>query len=212
MKYLCILIFYPFLLFAQSEIITDSRFAVQTDLVYSRNNNFSAQGWDMGFSLFNLADIGFEYASGTYDPKYNMESSATTLFAAYNIKSKNNCFKLLAGYSQNTLDYYNENLSVSGLVLGVMIYRKIYENKSIILNPGIGLSAGFLSVSNGSIYNDFSKIENPKNAGLEFEIVSKINTQFYLVLCPSLSKDLTNSDNSLIIGLNIGLLFRIPNQ
>lgn len=212
MKYLCILLFYPFLLFAQSEIITDSRFAIEADLLYSKNNNFKGMGGNLGFSLFNLADIGFEYASGTYDPKYHMESSATAIFAAYNIKSKTNCFKLLAGYSQNTVDYYNEYFIVSGLVLGAMIYHEIYENESIILQPGIGLSAGFLSVSNGSRYNDYSKIENPKNAGLEFKIVPKINTRLYLVLCPSISKDLTNQENYIIIGLNIGLLFRIPNQ
>lgn len=212
MKYFYILLLYPYLLYAQSEIISDSRFAVKADLVYSTNNNFTGTGGDMGLSFFNSADIGFEYLKGSYNPEYHMESSATTLYAAYNFKIKNNCIRLLAGYARNTVNYYSSTLNISGTVLGLVIYTKIYENESLILIPGAGFSIGFLSVSNGSKYTDYSKIENPKSAGLDFNVVSKINNKFYLVIEPSLSKDLVNSDNSLIIGISFGLLFRVPNQ
>jgi hypothetical protein len=211
MKFLYIILI-PFVLYAQSEIITDSRFAVKADLIYSTNNNFSGTGGNMGFSFFNSADIGFEYLKGSYNPEYNMESSATTFYAAYNFRIKNNCIRLLAGYAQNTVDYYSSTLNISGTILSLVLYNKIYENESLILIPGAGFSIGFLSVSNGSKYNDYSKMENPKSAGLDFNVVSKINNKFYLVIDPSLSKDLVNQDNSLIIGISLGLLFRVPNQ
>ena len=212
MKYWYILILYPFLVYSQSEIVTDSRFAARAELIYTVNNNFTGRGVDFGFSLFNFIDIGFEHLGGSYNSQYHTESSATTIYAAYNAKSKNYCFRLLAGYSLNTVKYYSENLNLYGAVIGLIFYSKIYETESVSLIPGIGFSAGLLSVSQGSRYSNYSEIENPKSAGFEFNIVSKINNRFYFVIDPSLSKDLVNTDNSLILGINLGIIFRIPNK
>lgn len=215
MKYLIILLFNPIFLHAQSEFINDSPMGMQADFTYSKNNNFAGFGGDIGFSLFSSVDLGFEYIRGSYDAKYNMESSGRMIYGAYNFKSKNNCFKLLVGYTQSSINnksIYFSNLNVSGPLLAFIISHRIYENESIKLIPSIGLSLGFLSVSNGSIFTDYSEVENPRNLGFEFNIVSKINKGFYFIIAPSISKDLMNSENSLILGLNLGLLFSVQEQ
>ncbi|MDO8550082.1 MAG: hypothetical protein Q7S39_08045, partial [Ignavibacteria bacterium] len=121
MKYIYIFLLFPFFLSAQSEFISNSSFGVKADLVVSLNNDFTGIGGDIGISLSSLFDIGFEYIEASYDPKYNIVSSGRMVYAAYNFRSKNNCLKVLLGYSHNSVSTEYLNLSlleVTGPLLG----------------------------------------------------------------------------------------------
>ncbi|MGE5402825.1 MAG: hypothetical protein ACM3S2_20690 [Ignavibacteriales bacterium] len=182
---------------------------VKADFQYSGNNNFYGVGGSIGFSILGRVDIGFQYMEGSQFQMYDIQSTGALVYAAYNVKNKKTCIKLLAGYTQNSLG----SIDFSGPLFGLLISPKVYENESVAIIPGAGLSFGFLSVSSTkSIFSDYSDIENPVNAELELNLVSKINKYFNFIIAPSVSKNLRITDGALTYGVNLALLFAFPNQ
>lgn len=210
MRKLYIFILFPFLLSAQSEFFDNASLGVKADYIFSLNRDFSGMGGGLGISLSNVVDIGFEYIKVSYE-KDDIESYSRMVYAAYNFKSNNNCLKVLLGYSHNSVNirYFNLSLlEVTGPLLGVIVSPKIYENNSIGLLPSLSFSMAFLSSS--------SKTDDVRNhnisVGLEFNVIPKINKEFYFVLAPSISKSLSHSEVPLIYGINLGLLFNIQKK
>ncbi len=214
MKYLYTLLLYPFFLFSQSEFIPDSHFGIKADITYSANNNFSGLGGNVGLSLFGSFDIGFEYIKTSYEPQFDIEAYGTIAYTAYNFRNKNTCIKILVGYSSSLINSKQliSNLNVTGPLLSISVSPKIYENESLALLPSLGFSIAFLSASNRSDNSGYSVQTENKSIGFEFNVISKLNKKFYFILAPSVSKDLSTSDNPLIFGFNFGLLFNIPKQ
>ena len=179
------------------------------------NNNFSGLGWDVGFSLFSSIDLGFEYLKTSYVSQSGIDVQGTIIYAAYNFKNKNTSIKILAGYSNTSIEskyIYTPGLTITGPLLSISVSPKIYENESWILMPSFGFSMIFLSQSNTNSYNYYSFSENNISVGLGLNFVSKINKEFYFVLAPSISKDLSHTEDSIIYGFNFGLLFNVPEQ
>ena len=212
MKYYFIFLIYPFVLFAQSESVNNSRFAFEADYAYSYNNNLSAKGANIGVSIVSAVDLGIEYINGTSNNKIDIETKGETFYAAYNIKNDKNCIKLISGYTQNSIKLDYREFDFSGVIFGIIYYRKIYESESLLINPGLGFTLGFLSMSGGEISGNFSNSENPRSLSLEVNFVSSMGKIVSLVIAPSLSKDLVNSNNSLMAGINLGLLFNLSHK
>lgn len=184
---------------------------MKADYIFSLNKDFSGMGVGLGISLSNVVDIGFEYIKTSYEPKYEIESYSRMVYAAYNFRSDNNCLKVLLGYSHNSVNTRQFNLSlleVTGPLLGIIVSPKIYENNSIGLHPSLNFSMSFLSSS--------SRMDDGRNhnisVGLKFNVIPKINKEFYFVLAPSISKSLSHSEVPLIYGINVGLLFNIQKK
>ncbi len=61
-----------------------------------------------------------------------------------------------------------------------------------------------------------SRMDDGRNhnisVGLEFNVIPKINKEFYFVLAPSVSKSLSHPEVPLIYGFNLGLLFNIQKK
>ncbi len=209
MKYLLIFVLLPFMLFAQSELVSNNLFAVEADAAFSHNNNFSGNGGDIGMSLNSVFDIGFEYVNGKYSFDDKMKSIGKTFFAAYNMKNDKNCVKLIGGYTKTSIEYSPLKFDFSGVLLGIKYSRKVYENESVIINPGLGISIGFMSLSGNNTFTGYADVENPRSLSLDLKIVPKLSNNVFLVIDPLLSKDLVNSNNSLIVGINLGLLFNV---
>jgi hypothetical protein len=207
MKYIIIFLFIPFILFAQSELVGNSSFAFEADYAITNNNNFSGKGADIGISLAGKVDFGIEYVNGSYNTDFDMESKGETFFAAYNLKHNKSCIKLMAGYTQDQIKFGSHEFDFSGVLLAIVYYGKIYESESLFINPGLGYSMGFLSMSGGDTVSDYGDIENPRSIHLDFNFIPKLNKNVFLIIAPSISKDLVNHDNSLMVGINIGLLF-----
>ncbi|GMU97049.1 MULTISPECIES: hypothetical protein [Ignavibacterium] len=210
MKKLYAFIFVPFILSAQSEFFENAVLGTKADFIFSLNRDFSGMGGALGFSLSNVFDIGFEYTKVSYE-KYDNESNNRMFYTAYNFKSNNTYLKVLLGYSHNSTNITYYNLSPSeftGPLLGIIVSPKIFGNNSIELLPRFNVSMKFLSKA--------SKRDDGRNhnisVGLEFNVIPKVNKEFYFVLTPSISKSLSHSEVPLIYGFNLGLLFNIQRK
>jgi hypothetical protein len=200
MKHLRVLIFFPLMLYAQSEYISNSSFGVKGDIVSSFNDKVSGLGSDIGISVSSVFDVGFEYISSSY------EQSGKLIYAAYNFKIKNNSLKVLLGYSHIS---NNSDLNVAGPLLGILFSPKIFENEWICLLPGVGFSMAILSASNE---NRYSNTDHNISVGLEFNVIPKINKKFYLVLASSLSESISDQKAPMIYSFSFGVLYNIPKQ
>lgn len=211
MKAVFVLVLFPFFLSAQSEFFNNSVLGFKADYFFSLNEDFISVGGNFGISYSNVIDIGFEYTKKSYKRESEIESYGRMVFAAYNFRSDNNYLKVLLGYSHNSINirkFKFPMLEVTGPLLGVKVSPKIYENNSIGLFPGLSFSMVFLSQS--------SRMDDGRNhninLGLEFNVVPKINKQFYFVFTPSISKSLSHSEIPLIFGINLGLLFNFQKK
>jgi hypothetical protein len=171
-------------------------------------------GGDLGISFLGVVDIGFEYFKGSNKSNNDVESTGRLFYAAYNLRASDNCLKFLLGYSHNSIrikDFYGyiTNLNVTGPLLGILFSPKVFENQSICLLPGFAFSLAILSASDESRYNYYSTPGENVSIGFEFNVIPKINKEFYLFFTPSVSKSLSSSEIPVVFGFSAGVLFNV---
>ena len=217
MKYFFIILFYPLFLFAQSEYLNKGQFGFIADAAYSQNDKFSGTGSDFGVSIAGRLDVGIQFSSGSYDIEYSdvdIESKGYLFYTSFNIKRSNSSsnIKLMFGYLSNSIESSSFTpLDISGLIVGLGFSFRVYDNKYIMVIPGLDITYGFLSVThqryNSYSLSDDSYLDDSRNLSFAFDIVPKLSENIFLVISPSLSKDLQNSNDSIIFGIRGGLVF-----
>ena len=212
MKFIKDLLFCPFLLFAQTEFVTNSNLAVEADFNYSISTDYSSKGPGFGLSFYDKVDLGFEYNKLTDINHDDISISETVIYLAYNFKEANNCLKVLGGYSSYSFENnLLSGLDIDGPFFGVIISPKIINNESFCLMPSFGFSMTFLSdakTTTGDLI--YSTDQTNVNVKLELNLISHINDKFYLFIAPSVSKDLSNSKIPFAFGFNFGALLNFP--
>ena len=193
MKYLYIFLVYPVCLFSQSEFVDSNYFGANVGVGYTANNNIDGIEGFLGFSISGLYDFGWEYLSSSiHNMPFENENSSILIYAAYNIKRKNNRsnLKILAGYSNNSLS------DIGGPVVGLNFSFRVYDGEKFILMPSLRLLYGIFFSSEGG--RKMSNYVNVRSLGVDFNIIPWLIESLHLIIPPSLSKDLLNSENSLI--------------
>jgi hypothetical protein len=207
MKYFLLLLLLPFFLHAQSEFIDSSSFAVKVGFDYSGNDNFTGRGADLSASIFGIFDLGLQYAYSetSLSP---FKSSGNLYYIAFNSKRANsrNCIKILLGYVDETVtNEFYPDFRVTGPVAGLDLFLKVAENENVTFMPGLGVLYGFLSVDTKGIYNT-SGFDDTRNIFLDLNFKVNLSNQYHFIITPSVSKDLVNSDNPLMLGIEVGFL------
>jgi hypothetical protein len=209
-KYFFIIFLFPFLLHAQSEYMDSSYFGLGAGYSYSGSEKFDGNEGSLGLSILGMFDLGFQWGKSRISESA-VSASANSFYLAYNAKIKNNknCFKILIGYINETITpgQYND-IKASGLVLGFNFLIKISQTENFTLMPELGLSYGFLSVDNNNpySYNDNSEFDDTRNISLSLNYKADLSKTVHIIFDPTISKDLLNSDNPLMLGIGVGLL------
>ena len=210
MKFILIFSFCPLVIFAQGEFFNRNTSSFEADAVYSSNNTSSSLGTGIGISILGYVDFGFAYEGGSYENEYgyDIKSSSMAFSLGYNIKRKNNStnLKLMLGYLTGSIDNRDDNLAdISGLLFSLAFSIRIYESKELILMPRVSITYGLLDASSSnSVYSSDS--DDSRSLSLGFSIAPRIINGLHLLITPSISKDLVNSDNSLFFGISGGIL------
>lgn len=210
MKQLLIFLLFPFSLLAQSEFMDSSGFGLGASYGYSGSEKFDGNEGSIGLSILGMFDLGFQWGK-TRASESRLSASGNSFYLAYNAKIKNskNCFKILIGYIDETItpEQYND-FRASGLVLGFDFLIKIRQTENFTLIPELGLSYGLLSIENNNpySYNTDSDFNDTRNISLGLNFKIDLSEGVHLIFGPTISKDLLNSDNPLMLGIDTGLL------
>jgi hypothetical protein len=150
----------------------------------------------------------FDFGSVLYN--YDSEREGGMFYAAYNMKSKNNCLRLLFGYSVGKFvrNSIFKDHTASGPLVSLEIYRKVYEDKLIFLMPSLSVSMSVISWGDQSRELEFE--DQSMSIDINFNIISKLKDTIYLTAVPSLSKEITDVEAPYLYGLSVGIIFFIP--
>lgn len=207
MKYFLLFLLFPFFLYAQSEFIDSSDFAVKVGFNYSGSDIFTGRGVDISGSILGIFDLGLQYAnSETSNSPF--KSSGNLYYIAFNTKrgSSRNCIKILLGYVDETVtNEFYPDFRVTGPVAGLDLFLKVSENETVTFMPDLGVMYGFLSVDTKGIYN-ISGLDDARSIFLDLNFKINLSNQYHMLFTPSVSKDLVNSDNPLMFGVEVGFL------
>ncbi|MBT8379002.1 MAG: hypothetical protein KJN64_07220 [Ignavibacteria bacterium] len=213
MKIIFLIILFPSFLFSQSEFIENDDFGISGGYTFSKNNISNSSTLDFVFTALGVVDIGFQIGSGKLDNEYSSSSynsSANLVYAAYNVKRRNNnlVLKILAGYySGSVKSSQSTEFSSSGLLLGLGVYPRIIKVKQLSMRIALELSYGFLSTSSdGGYFRDDSQFDNSRTISLGINWLVDVTKNFHFVVSPFVSKDLMQSENSFYYGINGRLL------
>ena len=216
MKTTIIFLLFQAAVFAQGEFIDRGFTAFGVDEAYAANNNSNSLGTEIGISLFGYVDLGFAFESTLSNIEYSDSDIKTTsnLFSiGYNIKRKNNTSNLKISLGYMTSSVEQRDIDLSGVLLSLAYSMRIYENEGIILMPHISLTYGFLSASvDNNSYSSESSFDDSRSLSAGFSFAPRLTEGLYLIITPSIMKDLLNPDNSLFFGVSGGFLLSVKNE
>jgi hypothetical protein len=205
MRFIYLLLLYPFLLFSQSEFVDKNYFGLNSGFSYSGNNIISGIGGNLGFSILGLVDLNTQYVASSIDRDFDHEDFESILFyIGYNIKRQNNRsnLKLVLGY------FSNSPSDVSGPMLGLIFSYRVVDKEKFKIIPSLGLTYGFLFAPKQDF--NFSDVIHVRSVGLDGSMLLGITNSLHFIVSPSISHDLENSNGSLVWGIYTGILFSSP--
>lgn len=202
MKFIYFLSLYPFFLFSQSEFVDKNYIGLNIGSIYAANNKISGIGINFGISILGLVDISTEYfGSSNINSLVKDDFESILIYLGYNIKRQNNRsnLKIALGYFNNSPN------DVSGPMLGLSFSYRVLDKEKFKIIPSVGLAYGFL-VAPGQDFN-FSDISNVRSLGFDCSVLLGIIKSLHLIISPSISHDLGNSNGSAVWGIYTGILF-----
>lgn len=216
MKYFLLFILFPFLNYPQSEYLDSSSvFGLSVGMNYSANNLSSVLGGTAAISLLGIIDVGIQTGSIEIENSRGAESSSNMFYLAFNSKRNDkSCLKFALGYySGSVSQLYGNNISITGLIVGLDFFLKVYEDKNVAIIPDLGLTYGFMSMKKpNTYYLSKSTFDDSRSLSLGINFKTKISKAFSLVFGPSFAKDLLNSENSVMIGFGAGIIISAHKQ
>ncbi len=210
MKYLLTLLLFPTVIFSQSEFVKSNHSGINANAAYFQSESFQGLGYNLGISVQGKIDFGLEFLQGTFDNKnlpFDVSNRGIALYAAYNIKKKNDTenFKLSIGYISND---YSGAPNSSGLLFGARFSKNFYENKSLLFLPslGLGYSMFFVDDGNSSYRVESSNVLTTISLSLDLNLVLNFSNKFRFLLAPTASIDLANQEKTFVWGIIGGII------
>ena len=150
MRFYFLLLFLPVFLYGQSEFINTDQSGFGINYDYSMNKYNSSIGGSAGISILGKVDLGVQYSSNDFQFENRggeINSSTILGFLGFNIKTKNdkNNLKFMVGYISNRVNGGRPTDGSSGVLFGIQLSAKVFEDKSVVIMPLVGLNYGILS-------------------------------------------------------------------
>lgn len=94
----------------------------------------------------------------------------------------------------------------SGIMLGLALAVKVVESEAILIMPGLGFTAGFVSVGRGS----YSKVVSASSVTFGIDFAANLSEVVKIIVAPTISKSFELSESPVAGGISVGILLTPP--